>query len=139
MVMVTVMRARAGVRGVEPARVARALLAAVAEGRVAEVLAMVDPRVVWVPVTRPARSVYHGHAGTAQMVADLRAVHGRYRVQVEGSAAGAGGQGGEGGVTLRVRVVRQTGGGDVLGPPVLAGFTFRGGLVTRVESEFADR
>jgi len=136
--MVTVMRAGAGVRGVLPAQVARAVLAAVAEGRVSDVLAMADPQVEWVPVTRPARTVYYGHAGTAQLVADLRAVHGRFRVQVEDSAAGTGGQGAEVRVMLRVRVVLETGGGDVLGPPVVTGFTFRGGLVTRVESQFAD-
>jgi hypothetical protein len=33
-------------------------------------------------------------------------------------------------------VVRETGGGDVAGPPVLAEFTVRGGLVTWVESRY---
>ena len=113
------------------------MLAAVAEGRVSDVLALVDRQVVWLPVTRPALSVYLGHAGVARMVADQGVAYGRYRLDVADTGLGVQAVAGGGvRVTVRVWVVRETGGGDVAGPPVLAEFTVRGGLVTWVESRY---
>jgi hypothetical protein len=119
---------------------ARALLAAVVEGQVAEVVALCDPQVVCRPVTRPGRSVYHEHDGMAQLVADVHAAWGRgFRVGVED--AGLGTQVGEDGserVTVRLRLVRQTEDGEAAEPPVLSEFTVRGGLVTEIESRVED-
>lgn len=121
--------------GVAPFEVAQEVLAALAEGRVADVVALCDPGVVCMPVARPALSVYAGHAGMAALTADLHAVWGRYRVKVEEAVAVAGaGDGGER-VTVRVQVV-EAGRGEGLWPPVLAEFTVHGGLVTRIESSY---
>jgi hypothetical protein len=123
--------------GWSPTGVARAVLAAIAEGRVSDVLALVDRQVVWMPVTRPALNVYVGHAGMARMVADLQAGYGRFRLDVADTGMGVqAGAGGEVRVTMRVWVVRETAGGDLAGPSVLAEFTVRGGLVSWVESRY---
>jgi len=120
--------------GRSAAQVARAVLAAIVAGRIADVLALTDPAVVCSPVTRPGRSVYEGHEGMAVLVSDLREVWGRYRVKVEDAGGGvrADGAGGER-VTLRLLVV-ETDRGDGAVEPVLTEFTVRGGLVTRIES-----
>ena len=121
-------------------RVARAVLAAIVEGRVADVLALTDPKVVCVPVTRPALSMYEEHAGMAELVGDLRTAWGRYRVKVEDAGPVEGVPAGEGGgerVMLRLLVV-DSDRGDMAVRPVLTEFTVRGGLVTRIESSYAD-
>jgi hypothetical protein len=56
-----------------PAEVVCAVLAAISQGRVADVLDLVDPQVMCITETRPARSIYEGHEGMALLVADLRA------------------------------------------------------------------
>jgi hypothetical protein len=116
--------------------VARGVLAAVSEGRVGEVLELVDPEVVWKPVTRPGRTVYFGHEGMAQVAADLRGVYGPFGLAVEDTGEGCEAAGSVH-VTLRVRVVRQdAGGGESWGRPVLADFTVREGRVTVMESRW---
>ena len=121
-----------------PAGVLGALLPAIAEGRVADVLALVDPQVVCITGTRPARSMYEGHAGMVQLIADLRAVYGRYRVEVDPDA-GEGGPGDAGAeaetrVVVRMRGVRETEGGDEALPSALVVATVRGGLVAYLET-----
>jgi hypothetical protein len=97
------------------------------------VLALTDPRVVCLPVTRPGRSVYEGHAGMAVLVRDLRAVWGHYRVKAE--EAGGARPDGAGGELVRLRLlVAETDAGDMAVAPVLTEFTVRDGLVTRIES-----
>lgn len=44
-------------------RVVCTLLPAIADGRIADVLALVDPHVVCMTATRPALTRYEGHAG----------------------------------------------------------------------------
>jgi hypothetical protein len=117
-----------------PAEVVAALMAAIAEGRVSDALGLVDPQVVLMPVARPARRMYAGYEGAALLVDDLHMVYGRYRLDVKEIVAEAGGHPGEAVVTARVRVVQQTGDGEVWGPPVLAEFTVRGGLVAFLRS-----
>jgi hypothetical protein len=48
--------------GGSAAQVAHEVLAAIVEGRVADVLALTDQKVTCLPVTRPALSMYEGHA-----------------------------------------------------------------------------
>lgn len=120
------------------AQVVGELMAAIAEGRVSDVLGLVDPQVVLMPVARPARRLYAGHEGAALLVEDLHMLYGRYRLDIKEIVAGAGGHPGEAVVTARVRVVQQTGGGEVWGPPVLAEFTVRGGLVALLRSRHGD-
>src|SRR5436190_23067654 len=69
--------------GPSPIQVVSDLIAAICDGRVEDVLALVDPQVVWRPVTRPGLSRYEGHPGMVRMVADLRAAYGRYRAEIE--------------------------------------------------------
>lgn len=116
-----------------PEGVARAVLAAIVEGRVGDVLALTDPEVVCMPVTRPGRSLYEGHAGMARLVADLRAVWGRYRVKAEDAGGACPDE--DGGVRVRLRLlVAETDAGDMAVEPVLTEFTVRDGLVTRIVS-----
>jgi pyruvate/2-oxoglutarate/acetoin dehydrogenase E1 component len=106
-----------GGRG-SPAEVVCALLAAIAEGRTADVLALADPQVVCITGTRPALTRYDGQAGMIRLVDDLRAVYGRYRVEAtpvatsggtskDGPGAAAAGTR----VVVRMSGVRETDGG----------------------------
>jgi hypothetical protein len=122
------------------ARVAHAVLAAIVEGRVDDVLALTDPKVTCLPVTRPALSMYEGHVAMAGLVGDLRAAWGRYHVKVEDVGAVEGVPACEGGgerVTLRLLVVGSDR-GDMAVRPVLTEFTVCGGLVTRIDSSYED-
>jgi ketosteroid isomerase-like protein len=116
-------------------QVARAALAAIAEGRVADLMALTDPQVVVMPTTRPGLSVYDGHAAVAELVEDLRAAWGKYRLVVTDAGTRAGSAGDV--VTLRLRVVESEREGTEW-PPVLAEFTVRDGLVTLIESRYED-
>ncbi len=88
-------------------------MAAAAEGRVEEVLALTDPEVVWRPIFRPGRG-------------------GRVWFEVEDIAEQAGPQ-----VTARLRVVTKVGGSEQAWS-VISVFTFRDGLVASVDSAPAD-
>ncbi len=122
-----------------PTEVVGALLTAISDGRVGDVLALVDPRVVWVPAVRPGLTMYKGRAGVAQYMTDLRAAFGRFRV-VMGSIAveGSGDDGAETQVTARFGGVREVDGAQVAMPSLTAVFTVRGGLVTSMESQQED-
>jgi hypothetical protein len=117
-----------------PPEVAHEVLTAIAEGRVADVVALTGPGVVVMPVTRPGLSVYYGHAAMAGLVADLRAAWGKYRLVVEDAGTGQGADGAAR-VWLRVRVLDSER-GDGEWPAVLAEFTVRGGLVTVIKSQY---
>ncbi len=125
-------------RGRSPAQVVSELMAAICDGRIEDMLALVHPQVIWQPVARPGLTMYEGHAGMIRLVADLGAAYGRYRLEVEEITADTGRQAvAESGtkVTVRARVVRETDGGDLVLPPITSAFTLRGGLVTLMESE----
>jgi SnoaL-like protein len=117
------------------AQVAREALAAIAEGRVADLVALTDPQVVVMPTTRPGLSVYDGHAALAELVEDLQASWGKYRLVVADAGTRAGPAGDV--VSLRLRVVESEREGTGW-PAVLAEFTVRGGLVTLIESRYED-
>jgi hypothetical protein len=55
--------------------------AALREGRVEDLLALVHPQICCQPLVRPGRTTYYGHEGMARLVADMRAVHGYYQIQ----------------------------------------------------------
>jgi hypothetical protein len=117
------------------------LLAAIAEGRTADVLALADPQVVCITGTRPALTRYDGQAGMVRLVDDLRAVYGRYRVEATPVATSGGpDEGGPGAaaagtrVVVRMSGVRETDGGEVALPSALLEATVRGGLVTFMET-----
>jgi hypothetical protein len=135
------MRGEDGDRGGSAAQVVSELMAAICDGRIEDMLALVHPQVMWLPVARPGRSLYEGHAGMIRLVDDLSAAYGRFRLEVIEISADVGKQAAaESGtqVTVRARVVRETDGGDLALPPVTGMFTLRGGLVTSMESEPSD-
>lgn len=99
------------------------------EGRIGAMLALVHPDVVWRPLTSTGRSEYRGYQGTIQMLDDIRAAIGEYRMEFEelhqlpaGNVMGLG------------RVYRKVDGEEVAGPPVEALFGFRDGLVVSLDS-----
>ena len=63
------------------AAVVRALFAAHNEGRIDDVLSLVDTGAIWEPATRPARSFYLGRDGTLGLLTDLRAAYGEHRIE----------------------------------------------------------
>src|SRR5258708_1734352 len=103
-------------------------MAAAAEGRVEEVLALTDPEVVWRPIFRPGRALYSGHAELGCFLSDRRSAWGRVWFEVEDIAEQAGPQ-----VTARLRVVTKIGGSEQAWS-VISVFTFRDGLVASVDS-----
>src|SRR6266702_3521938 len=79
-------------RGRSPAQVVSELMAAICDGRIEDMLALVHPQVIWQPVARPGLTMYEGHAGMIRLVADLGAAYGRYRLEVEEITADTGRQ-----------------------------------------------
>jgi len=110
------------------ARVVRECYEAVRDGRVGDLLALVDPQVVFYPVFRPGLAAYHGHDDMACLVSDMHLAHGDYTVEfgditVQHAAL----------VTANVTVVAGPGRDQ---PPVAVEsvFAFRDGLISRMES-----
>jgi len=125
-----------GEPGSPPADVVGEALAAIGEGRTADLLRLVDPQVVWMPAVRPGRSVYEGRAGVTRFLSDLRAAFGRFRVVV-GSITVEDGADGHGGTTVVARFhgVREVAGKQEAMPSIRAVFSVRGGLITWMESQ----
>jgi hypothetical protein len=48
------------------------------EGRIADMLRFVHPAVIWLPISRPGRTLYQGLDGTVMMIDDIRAAVGDY-------------------------------------------------------------
>jgi len=109
------------------------LIVAVGDGRREAVLALVDPNVVWRPVSRPGQSVYHGHAGMLRFMSDLHTAYGRFRIEVEYIMATSATE-----VVSRARPVRETPSGDQPGQSILSVYTIRDGRVICLESESTD-
>jgi ketosteroid isomerase-like protein len=118
-------------RAPEPsaADVVRAVFAAWADHRVDDVLALVDPRVVWRPLTRPGLSVYEGRDGTVRMMEDLRRAWGEFRLEFSAFT-----DLGDGQVLAGGMIVREVAGQELVGPAFGSVFTIRAGLVVAMES-----
>jgi hypothetical protein len=67
------MRGEDGDRRRSPTEVVSELMAAICDGRIEDMLALIHPQVMWLPVARPGRSLYAGHAGMIRLVDDLSA------------------------------------------------------------------
>jgi ketosteroid isomerase-like protein len=107
----------------------RRLWMAQSHGQIEEMLAYIHPDVRWRPLTRPARSLYVGHAGTLDMLADLRASMGEFRMeweelreQPDGNVIGVG------------HPVLLTDQGEVAGPQIEGLIEMRDGLVAGLDS-----
>jgi hypothetical protein len=102
-----------------------AMAAAHREGRIDAMLATIHPDVVWYPWSRPGLSVYRGHEGIRQMIADMRAANGIYGIDFDDVTETTPGQ-----VTATGRIVREDNGGEA---SVEFAIEMRDGLVSEVE------
>jgi hypothetical protein len=116
-----------GQQALTPERLVRDLITAIFDGRTEDVVALAHPGVVWRPVTRPGLSAYHGHAGTARMVADIAAAYGPGPPDIVAIGQDAPGQ-----VTVEARIVRAAG----PSPLIRSVFTLEDGLVKSMESSY---
>jgi hypothetical protein len=53
------------------------------EGRIADLLALMDPHVVCTPTTRPGRSIYIGQTGVVAMLDTMDRMLGRRRIVID--------------------------------------------------------
>lgn len=117
-------------RPASPAQMVTELMAAIADARTGDMLALVHPDVVWQALARPGLAIYEGHADMVQMVADISAAYGPYRIEIDDISVDTDTQ-----VTVRVRAIRETDGGDLPMRLVTSVFTLRDGLVASMEAE----
>ena len=117
-------------RPASPAQVVTELMAAIADARTGDMLALVHLDVVWQALARPGLTMYEGHAGMVRMVADISAAYGPYRIEICDISVDTDTQ-----VTVRVRAIRETDGGDLPMRLVTSVFTLRDGLVASMEAE----
>jgi hypothetical protein len=113
-----------------PSELVSELIAAVSDARIEDLLALVDPKVVCIPATRPGLTVYNGHAGMAKLVADLKAAYGPHRIEIEDITEESGAR-----VTARTRVVQESSQGARILQRVTSVYTLSSGLVTSIEGE----
>ena len=114
-------------RGTEPdsTAVVRALFDAHNEGRIDDLLRLVDPGAVWETATRPGRDFYLGKDGALGLFSDIKAVYGEHRIDVTELEEVAHGQVRVSGTVVRVGA----------GPPAVAFTTLvsvRDGRVVRL-------
>jgi ketosteroid isomerase-like protein len=117
-------------RSASPAQVVTELMAAIADARIGDMLALVHPDVVWWALARPGLTMYEGHTGMVQMVADISAAYGPYRIEIDDISVDTDTQ-----VTVRVRAIRETDGKDLPMRLVTSVFTLRDGLVVSMEAD----
>jgi hypothetical protein len=110
------------------------LLAAIGDGRIEDMLALVHPEVVCQPIVRPGLSQYFGHPGMVDLVANLEAAYGHYWFQIDDMTAD-----GETRVVVRGRVIRKTDEGDMVLPSSTIIYTVTDGLVAFIESEYQEK
>jgi SnoaL-like domain len=120
-------RAGRGERAGPPVPVVLALYEAMRDGQVEDVLALVDPGVVYKPLDHWGPGVYCGHEGMIRLVQDVHATYGDYQVKIVDVAEEPGPQ-----VTVQVWVVPEPGRG--LQFPMRLMFTLGDGLVTSIQS-----
>lgn len=120
-----------GGNGRSPVEVVSELYAAMRDSRLDDVLALVDPEVICMPLVRPGLAEYEGHAGMARLVRDLHAVHGRYEIVIVQATEEDGPE-----VTVHATLVPEPGRGAPF--PVTSSYRFRRGLISSIESFPAD-
>jgi hypothetical protein len=95
-------------------------------------LALIHPEVHWWPMSRPARSMYEGHAGVRAMLDDAQQANDSYWMELDEVVETA-----KNVVRARSRVVRPTDQGQVQIHLELV-ITMREGLVYKVETTRTD-
>jgi hypothetical protein len=122
----------------EAARVTLGLYAALRDGRVKDMLALLDPKVVCMPLVRPGLSVYYGHAAMIALIGDMHKRHGDYQLKVDRITQEDGPRGTVK-VTAQIRLLPEPGEGRPSEVPVTNECTVRGGRVTWIQSKPATR
>lgn len=113
----------------EPVRQAVALVTAIRDSRVADLLAVVRPDVICEPLLRPGQTLYVGHEDMVRFTADLHAVFGRYQIEIDTITEHPGPQ-----VILHATIVPEP--ARRLGLlPLTITFTFRDGLIMTIDGE----
>jgi ketosteroid isomerase-like protein len=112
--------------------VVRALLEAHNDGRVDDLLRLVDPAAVWETATRPGRDFYLGKDGALALFGDIRAAYGDHRIECQELVDLEQGQ-----VHVKGVVVRTTGDGRAVALFSTL-VTVRDGLVVRLMTEPGD-
>ena len=96
--------------------------------RMDDVVATMQPDVVWRPITRPALSQYHGRDGILEMRTDIERLRGTMHIEIDAVRSDSYG------------IVRSTGFirfvGDEQLTPFEVRFTFRDGLISQAETTY---
>ena len=120
--------------GSDPVRVVLDLYAALRDRRIEDMLALVDPEVVCLPLVRPGQSVYYGHAAMAKLVEYMHTVHGEYRVQI-GAVTEERARAGRTKVTVEASIYPEPGPGRPVVMRVTSVYTVEHGRITWIESK----
>jgi hypothetical protein len=119
-----------GERGQANVQVVLGFFAAIRDQRTSDLLALVDPQIICMPVTRPGRTVYEGHAGMLRFIKDLHAVFGDYEYEIDKIT-----ELDEAKVAVQARMLLESG-RPSMGPlSISVVFTLRNGLITLADSE----
>ena len=105
-------------------------IAAVRDQRIKDMLALVDPEIICVPLVRPGLSVYEGHDGMARFVSDMHTAFGRYKFQIDKITEREGEK-----LAVQVRIQPESGRKPIAPTSILIVFTIHDGLITLAEGE----
>jgi ketosteroid isomerase-like protein len=111
----------------------RAVWAAHAEGRIDDMVALLDLEVMWRPLSRGTQSLYFGWTGTRRMLAEMAQMHGSYMVVLDDVVERSPGQ-----VEVRARMERVEPDGSTMSLPVWMIFALRDGVVITVDTRNGD-
>jgi hypothetical protein len=116
-------------RGRVSAQVVTELYETLRDSRIEDMLALVDPQVICLPLVGSGRGVYEGHNGMVRLDHDMHTAHGNYTVNVDKITVRNGGS------TVMVQAVIMSDLGRGQPPlPVRSVYTLHGGLITFIES-----
>ena len=110
-----------------PVSVVLALTKAMRDDRADDVLALVDPGVIYKPLDPSGPGGYRGHEGMISLVQDVHATYGNYQIEIVEVTEEPGPE-----VTVQTWVVPEPGRG--LPFPMRLMYTLRDGLITSIQS-----
>ena len=105
-------------------------IAAVRDERIEDMLALVDPEIICVPLVRPGLSVYEGHDGMARFVSDMHAAFGRYQIEIDKISERDGAR-----LAVQARILPESGHRPMTPTSILIVFTLCDGLITSMEGD----
>jgi hypothetical protein len=116
-------------RGNASAHVVLELYETLRDSRTEEMLALVDPQVICLPLVWAGLGVYEGHDGMVRLDHDMHAAHGKYQVKIDKITVWNGGST----VTVQAAILAEPGRGQP-SLPVKSVYTLHDGLITFIES-----